>query len=97
MRALLPYTALRDLIIGLSPPRIEPNLVRTRSLTRTTRASKTFNMSHTDPTIRYNWVDGVENIESYEVGGYYPVMIDDVIRSRYTIVDKLGFGGYSTV
>lgn len=34
----------------------------------------------------YHWIDG-----------YHPVMIGDVMHTRYTIIDKLGFGGYSTV
>ncbi|OGM49816.1 protein kinase domain protein [Aspergillus bombycis] len=45
----------------------------------------------------YNWVDGAESLEKYGPGGYHPVMIGDVLRGRYRIVDKLGFGGYSTV
>ncbi|KAF3483115.1 uncharacterized protein GIQ15_02439 [Arthroderma uncinatum] len=47
--------------------------------------------------IRYNWVDGAESLECYAPGGYHPVMIDDILHDRYRIVDKLGFGGYSTV
>lgn len=46
---------------------------------------------------KYNWIDGAEAIERYETGGYHPVMIGDVLHNRYQIVDKLGFGGYSTV
>lgn len=46
---------------------------------------------------KYNWINGAEAIERYEPGGYYPVMIGDVLHNRYQIVDKLGFGGYSTV
>lgn len=45
----------------------------------------------------YNWIDGAEKLERYNPGGYHPVMIGDVLRERYAIVDKLGFGGYSTV
>jgi hypothetical protein len=29
--------------------------------------------------------------------GYHPVMVGDMLKDRYHIVDKLGFGGYSTV
>ncbi|KAF6830760.1 protein kinase [Colletotrichum musicola] len=50
-----------------------------------------------DKPIRYAWVDGVERLEMYEPGGYHPVMVDDLLGSRYRIVDKLGYGGYSTV
>ncbi|OJJ43572.1 hypothetical protein ASPZODRAFT_161490 [Penicilliopsis zonata CBS 506.65] len=47
--------------------------------------------------IEYNWIKGVETLEEYQPGGYHPVMIDDLLHERYRIVDKLGFGGYSTV
>jgi hypothetical protein len=45
----------------------------------------------------YNWIDGAENLEKYKPQGYHPIMIGDVLHDRYRIVDKLGFGGYSTV
>lgn len=50
-----------------------------------------------DKQIEYNWIDGVERLEKYERGGYHPVMIDDLLHGRYRVVDKLGFGGYSTI
>ncbi|KAF7182862.1 hypothetical protein CNMCM7691_002606 [Aspergillus felis] len=45
----------------------------------------------------YNWIDGVESLEKYRPGGYHPIMIGDMLHARYHIVDKLGFGGYSTI
>jgi serine/threonine-protein kinase SRPK3 len=33
----------------------------------------------------------------YEPGGYHPVIIDDLLHNRSRIVDKLGYGGYSTI
>ncbi|KAK2032940.1 kinase domain-containing protein [Colletotrichum zoysiae] len=48
-------------------------------------------------SVEYNWIDGVERLEKYEPGGYHPIMIDDLLDGRYRIVDKLGFGGYSTI
>lgn len=53
-------------------------------------------MSH-NSSIEYCWIDGVERLELYEPGGYHPVMINDLLHNRYRIVDKLGFGGYSTI
>ncbi|KAJ5210123.1 hypothetical protein N7491_009933 [Penicillium cf. griseofulvum] len=47
--------------------------------------------------IEYNWIKGVEALEKYQPGVYHPVMVWDVLRDRYHIVDKLGFGGYLTV
>lgn len=39
-----------------------------------------------------------ENLEKYELGGYHPVKIGDTFDDgRYTIVHKLGSGGFSTV
>lgn len=42
--------------------------------------------------------DGEEGEEGYKVGGYHPVFIGDVFNSRrYTVVEKLGWGHFSTV
>lgn len=48
-------------------------------------------------SIEYRRIDGLEHLELYEPGGYHPVEITDILHSRYRIVDKLGFGGYSTI
>lgn len=50
-----------------------------------------------DHRIEYNWIQGAETLEDYRPGGYHPIMIGDNLHERYYIVDKLGFGGYSTV
>lgn len=47
--------------------------------------------------IEYNWIKDVETLEEYAPGGYYPIMIGNVLHDRYHIADKLGFGGSSTV
>lgn len=46
---------------------------------------------------KYDWIDGAESLEKYRPGGYHPVMVGDMLHERYRIVDKLGFGGYSTI
>jgi serine/threonine-protein kinase SRPK3 len=52
-------------------------------------------MSHGEQ--EYNWIEGAESLEKYRLGGYHPLMIGDMLHGRYRIVDKLGFGGYSTI
>jgi serine/threonine protein kinase len=40
----------------------------------------------------------VEYLEDYVPGGYHPTLIGDTFcGGRYTVVHKLGFGGYSTI
>ena len=42
--------------------------------------------------------DGAEGTDGYKVGGYHPVAIGDAFNSgRYTVVEKLGWGHFSTV
>ena len=41
-------------------------------------------------------LEGTENPYGYRPGGYHPVAIGDVFVDRYSIVHKLGHGGYST-
>lgn len=46
----------------------------------------------------YCFQEYVENLERYRAGGYHPTYIDDELSGgRYRIVQKLGFGSYSTV
>jgi len=40
---------------------------------------------------------GSENPDWYQPGGYHPVHLGDVYRERYRVINKLGFGTYSTV
>lgn len=54
-------------------------------------------MSRGEFDIKCNWIDGAESLEKYMPRGYHPIMIGDILHDRYHIVDKLGFGGYSTV
>ena len=41
--------------------------------------------------------DGDEDAESYKPGGYHPVEIGEVYKKRYQIVEKMGWGHFSTV
>lgn len=45
------------------------------------------------------WEDSEELLEDYDpsVNGYYPLKIGDVLGQHYTVVQKLGWGVYSTV
>ncbi|PYH81545.1 kinase domain protein [Aspergillus uvarum CBS 121591] len=54
------------------------------------------NAANSEYQYQYNWVDGAETLERYRPGGYHPIMIGGLLHDRYYIVDKLGFGGYST-
>ena len=38
-----------------------------------------------------------EGIEDYKIGGYHPVHIGEVLLKRYVVVQKLGWGHFSTV
>lgn len=40
----------------------------------------------------------VEDLEQYRIGGYHPTIIGDAFHDgRYEIINKLGFGGYSSI
>jgi serine/threonine-protein kinase SRPK3 len=41
--------------------------------------------------------DFEEGRHEYRPGGYHPISVGDVLKGRYTIRRKLGFGRYSTV
>ena len=58
--------------------------------------------SHSLSTVSYPVVDSTKLIEEERVPWYnpkdfYPVCIGEVFHSRYQVVGKLGYGGYSTV
>ena len=38
-----------------------------------------------------------EGMEDYKVGGYHPVHIGEIMNGRYVILQKLGWGHFSTV
>ena len=39
----------------------------------------------------------VEDLEDYCPGGLHPTIIGNIFHDRYTVVHKLGYGGYSTI
>ena len=38
-----------------------------------------------------------EGLPDYKIGGYHPVHVGEVFRDRYVIIQKLGWGHFSTV
>ena len=47
---------------------------------------------------QYKLIEYVEDLERYCPGGYHPLTIGDALNhGRYQLVDKLGYGGYSTI
>ncbi|OQE11651.1 hypothetical protein PENVUL_c002G01696 [Penicillium vulpinum] len=61
------------------------------------------NQFHVPKTIsksvsQYRLIEDVEDLDSYHPRGYYPLQIgDELNNSRYRVIDKLGYGGYSTI
>ena len=45
----------------------------------------------------YEPIPDSENLENYEPGGFHPILVGDILHSRYRVVDKLGFGAWSTI
>lgn len=47
---------------------------------------------------QYRLIEYVEDLERYRPGGYHPLKVGDGLDDgRYRLVDKLGYGGYSTI
>lgn len=90
----------------IRPPRL-PSL-QMKQLFRNLSGVRRFSLSaisHASPpqspqsTSVPRWEDSEELIADYDpsVNGYYPLKIGDVLGGHYTIVQKLGWGVYSTV
>lgn len=85
--------------------------VRKTSLMSTLTSPKSDEMSRdTDASIesrtstirsgkfQYRLIEDVEDLHRYCPGGYHPLKVgDDLDEGRYRLVDKLGYGGYSTI
>lgn len=39
----------------------------------------------------------VEDLQYYQIGGFHPVYIGDILNSRFKVVHKLGYGEFGTV
>lgn len=47
--------------------------------------------------IQYQLIEDVEDLGKYCPGGYHPLRVGDALNhGRYRLIDKLGYGGYST-
>jgi serine/threonine protein kinase len=49
------------------------------------------------PRYRCGCIEGVEELTGYRTGGFCPIRIGQMLGSKYEIIAKLGYGGYSTV
>ncbi|CRK32191.1 hypothetical protein BN1723_003855 [Verticillium longisporum] len=45
----------------------------------------------------YEHINVVERLDGYRPGGYHPVQLNDKLQERYSIIEKLGYGSYSTI
>lgn len=69
--------------------------------TLTSRNTAGSNESSTDrrPGMsQYRLIEDVEDLDRYHPGGYHPLQVGDALdNARYRVIDKLGYGGYSTI
>ena len=71
---------------------LQPSLY---SLTRTLHVASTTTIPRRFLPSR---LEGIEDVEDYQLGGFHPVSIGDCFaQKRYRVVRKLGYGGSSTV
>lgn len=45
----------------------------------------------------YEYISDVERLDGYRPGGYAPIQLNDKLQERYSIIEKLGHGSYSTI
>lgn len=65
---------------------------------RSLRPRQTFRSQSTNPVVQLGAAKMFEeNPERYCPGGYHPVHLGDVFDDKYVIIQKLGYGQYSTV
>lgn len=45
----------------------------------------------------YEYISDVERLDGYRPGGYHPIQLNHKLQERYSIIEKLGHGSYSTI
>ncbi|KAJ5084579.1 kinase-like protein [Penicillium alfredii] len=64
--------------------------------TNSSSGSRTSSTKH--GRAQYKIIEHAEDLDRYCPGGYHPIQIgDDLDDGQYRLVDKLGYGGYSTL
>ncbi|GKZ26364.1 hypothetical protein AbraCBS73388_002448, partial [Aspergillus brasiliensis] len=87
-----PYVRKTSLMSTFTPPKS----VKISRNTDAPNGSRTSTIRPGKP--QYRLVEDVEDLHRYCPGGYHPLEIwDDLDDGRYRLVDKLGYGGYSTI
>lgn len=73
--------------------------LKTDDVRRNTAGSSASATPNTKPgNFQYRIIEDVEDLDRYRLGGYHPLQIGDKLDDgRYRLVDKLGYGGYSTI
>lgn len=61
------------------------------------RFNSTISSAESATCFKCQWIDDVERLERYQLGGYHPVLTGDLLADRYRVVHKLGYGTYSTI
>ncbi|GFN20380.1 kinase-like protein [Aspergillus tubingensis] len=87
-----PYVRKISLMSTFTPLKSD----KTNRDTDASNASRTSTARPSKP--QYRLIEDVEDPHRYCPGGYHPLEIgDDLNKGRYRLVDKLGYGGYSTI
>lgn len=63
----------------------------------TTAGDSTRQVSALNEGLDTNFQDIEEGRDVYRIGGFHPVYIGDVYHNKYKVLNKIGYGLYSTV
>lgn len=86
-----PHIRMTSSMSTFTPP-------KSGKMSRDTDASNESRTSMRPGKPQYRLVEDVEDLQRYCPGGYHPLEIgDNLDEGRYRLVDKLGYGGYSTI